>query len=190
MRKKVIHFFSLFVILVCCSCIPEGLRTFTVTIDETVTVPGTSPLVNTALQAADVIPQDLPGLLSQSLNQELNTQNVPADAIESLQITLITLSVTEPEENGNQVRDLSFFDSLNFSIADDNSSETIAESEADVFQDGVITYTFPQLNTELISFFQTNETLEMQTDVTVTDHPNFETEILFHFEITIIAKGL
>ena len=190
MRKNVIQFFSLFLVMALSSCIPEGLRTFTVTLDETVTVPGTNPLVNTALQAAEVVPQDLPGVLSKSLNQELDTQNIPVEAIESLQFSLITLTVTEPEENGNQVRDLSFFDSLTFSIADGETTDTIAQSEANAFDSGVVTYTFPQLETELISFFQSSEELEIQTDVTVNGHPNFETEILFHFEITIIAKGI
>jgi hypothetical protein len=170
-------------------CIPQDLRTFTIEIDETVTVPGTSPLANTALQVADVLPQDLPGLLSQSLNQELDTQNIPTDAIESLQFSVITLTVTDPEENGNQVRDLSFFDSLVFKIADNTDSATIAQSETDAFTEGVITYTFPNAATELLPFFAANDSLEIQTDVTVNDHPNFETDVLFHFEIAIIAKG-
>lgn len=170
-------------------CIPQDLRTFTIEIDEIVTVPGTSPLANTALQVADVLPQDLPGLLSESLTQELDTQNIPTDAIESLQFTVITLTVTQPEENGNQVRDLSFFDSLTFKISDESDTATIAQSETDAFIDGVITYTFPNAETELLPFFAANDSLEIQTDVTVNDHPNFETDVLFHFEIAIIAKG-
>ena len=170
-------------------CLPQDLRTFTIEIDETVTVPGTSPLANTALQVADVLHQDLPGLLSKSLNQELDTQNIPTDAIESLQFSVITLTVTEPEENGNQVRDLSFFDSLAFNIADDTDTATIAQSETGAFTEDVITYTFPKSETELLPFFAANDALEIQTDVTVNDHPNFETDVLFHFEIAIIAKG-
>ncbi|MBL92841.1 MAG: hypothetical protein CMH56_13635 [Myxococcales bacterium] len=171
------------------SCIPEGLRTFTFDIDETVTVPGRNPLVNTGLVPADVIPPDLAGILSEGVKNEMDTEQVPTNALESLQFTNITLTVQDPEENGTQVRDLSFLSSLVFKIGEGGDVTTIAESEANAFGEGSTTYTFPNQDVELLPFFEAHDTLEIITEAEVNDRPNFETKLDFHFEITAIAKG-
>jgi len=171
------------------ACIPQDLRSFSFEIEETVTVPGKNPLANTGLVPADVIPPDLNQVLSDGVSRELSTENVPTDALESLQFTKVMITIQDPEENGTQVRDLSFFSALAFKIGEAATLDIIAESEADAFAEGTTTYTFPQTSLELLPFFSASETLELVTVAEVGDPPNFETKVDFYFEITAVAKG-
>ena len=145
------------------ACIPEDLRTLTFQIEESVTVPGKNPLAATGLVIDDVIPADLAGTLSEGVQQELNTEDVLTDALERLFFSEITLTVLNLEENGNQVRDLSFLDSLS-SIGEGDDKTPVATSEADAFAAGTVSYTFPNDQVELLPFFAANDTLELSAD--------------------------
>ena len=123
------------------------------------------------------------------MQNEQNTEDVPSDALERLFFSEITLTVLNPEENGNQVRDLSFLDSLQFSIGEGDDKTPVATSEADAFAAGTVSYTFPDDQVELLPFFAANDTLELSADAELGDRPNFETTIKFFFEVKATVKG-
>lgn len=169
----------------------ESLRTVTVPAESEVEVPGAGILGNNPLAPDDVFPPGLSEALAESIAQSFDTAGYDKDAVDSLKLTKLKMTVTEPNEGNNQVRGLGFLESLTISIgAEGVDAVVVAESEAGAFdgQPGPIEYDMPLTDAELQPVFVAADQMEMSADLVPSDPPNFATTVLFETELTIIVN--
>jgi len=174
------------------ACIPEEVRTFTVeTESDPVTVPAMPIVGQNPLAPDQIFPADFGSLMGDSLNQEFSTEGVESAAVSSLKLTSMRVEVLDPTTpNGTVVRDLSFVDSLTFAIGGDGvAAEQVAYSADDAFGDEVIEYDFEMTGQELKPALDTGA-LVMEAELSTNDYPNFETDIVFHTELTVVVDPL
>ncbi|MCP4500940.1 MAG: hypothetical protein GY822_13355 [Deltaproteobacteria bacterium] len=170
-------------------CLPEEIRTFTVETDsDPVTVPAQPIVGQNPLAPEQVFPADFGSLLGDSLDQEFSTEGVQANAVESLKLTSMSVEVLEPTTpQGRIIRDLSFIESLTLSIGGDGvETKEVAFSEEGVFVSELIAYDFEMTGAELEEALAAG-TLVMSAELNTADYPNFETNLVFHTELTVVV---
>lgn len=171
----------------------QGLREVVVPADSEVTVPGTAfGAPQNPLAPADVVPADFGALLSDQVAQQISTEGVPKEAVESMTLTLFTLEVEDPVQGGQQVRDLGFLESVAFSLgAGDIEPKLVASSPEGAFDDDPIELALDLTGEELVDVLNAADEMEMVADVVIgPQRPDFDTTVLFHAEVTIVIDPL
>lgn len=170
--------------------IPEGARTLVIPADSEVTIPGSMIVGQNPLLPDEAFPADFGAILSQQIQQTFSTEGVQKDAVESLQLTMMTVEVEDPEEGGNTVRHLGFLESATFFLgAGEIEPVEVAFSAEGAFDDDPTSYEFELTEEELVSILNAGEEMEMTADVVPERRPNFETTLLFHVELTVIVDA-
>lgn len=168
--------------------IPEEARTLVVPAESEVTVPGQQIIGGNPLLPSEVLPADLGPALSTQLAQSFSTEGIDPAAVASAKLTKMRVIVTEPEENGMQVRDLGFLRSVSFSLGTASiEGREVAFSADGAFDEGPIEYDFERSDVELVDLIKTGEDLEMTGDIEVEGRPNFATTLRFEVEVTVVA---
>ena len=157
-------------------CIPADIRTVEIPVEsEPLAVPGDQPAGENPYAPDMVFPVDFGELLGAKLNEQISVEGVDKDAVESLKMTSLSVEVTNPEENGRIIRDLTFLESMAFGIraGADGDPIAVASSEAGVFdEDERIAYDFEMTNTELVGVLASDEGLEMYVDLETDERPS------------------
>lgn len=170
--------------------IPEGARTVVIPADSDVTVPGSFTVGQSPLAPEEVLPVDMGEILSQQIQQEFSTEDIQKDAVASMKVTLMTVSVRDPEENGQQVRDLGFLESMEFFLgAGDVGPVSVAFTAEGAFDSDPVSYEFELSDEELVDVLNAGETMEMTADIVPEGRPNFETTLDFHVETTVVVDA-
>lgn len=191
MQKLVRGSLTLFAVLVLgggCD-LADQARTIVVPADSEVTVPGSAGIGANPLAPEDVIPADFGALLSDQVAQQISTEGVPKEAVDSMKLTLFTLAVEDPVQGGQQVRDLGFLDSVSFSLgAGDVGPMLVAESADGAFDDKPIEVELALTDAELVEVLNAADQMEMTADVATNGRPDFDTTVLFHAEVTVLVN--
>lgn len=168
--------------------VPEEARTIVVPAESEVTVPGQQIIGTNPLLPDEVLPAGLGPTLSSELERSFSTEGVDPNAVASAKLTQMRVVVTEPEENGQRVRDLGFLRSLAFSLGTDGIPGRVVAFSADgAFDEDPIEYEFERSEAELVDLIQSGEDLTMTGDIEVEGRPNFATTLRFEVEITVVA---
>jgi hypothetical protein len=187
---------ALLSLLVLCGCdlnalIPEDARTFTVPATSSVTVPGTFSVGQSPLAPDEVIPADLGSILSSQLQQEFSTQDVQKEAVASMKLTGMKLTVEDAVENGTVVRHAGFLSSLEFSMTAGELDPVLVAFSGDGAFDGEPTeYDFELTDAELVDVLNGGDALIMSGDLETDGRPNFDTTLRFDVETTVIADAV
>lgn len=169
----------------------QGLRTLVVPADSEVTVPGSAGIGVNPLVPDDILPASFGELLSQEIAEQISTEGVPAEAVDSLTLTLFTLSVKDPVQGGRQVRDLGFLESLRFSLsAGEESAREVAFSAPGVFDNAPTEVALELTGAELADLLAQDDSMTLKADVAFDGRPDFDTTILFHAEMTVLVDPL
>ncbi len=170
----------------------ESIRTVKVPSSSTVQVPGQGVLAGNPLAKEQMFPSDaISEALAKSISQEFDTAGYEKDAVDSLKLTELTMTVTEPNEGNTQVRGLGFLEKLSINVSAEGVDPVlVAESGADDFDGdpGPVSYEMPLTDAELVEAFQAGDALLMDADIQPGDPPQFETEVKFDTELTIIVN--
>ncbi len=168
--------------------LPGDIREVVIPADSEVTVPGSAGIGANPLAPEQVIPADFGSLLSQQVQQQISTEGVPKEAVDSMTLTLFTLEVEDPVQGGQQVRDLGFLESVAFSLgAGDVEPKPVAESAEGAFDDDPTFVELELTGAELTDVLNAADPMEMTADVAMGPQgPDFETTVLFHAEVTIV----
>lgn len=170
----------------------ESIRTVKVPSSSTVKVPGQGVLAGNPLAEEQMFPSDaISDALASSISQEFDTAGYDKDAVDSLKLTELKITVVEPNEGNTQVRGLGFLEKLSITVAGDGVAPVlVAESEDNDFDGdpGPIVYEMPLTDAELVEAFQAGDALQMDADVVPGDPPQFETEVQFDTELTIVVN--
>jgi hypothetical protein len=163
--------------------------TIKVPAESEITVPGANILGGNPLVASDVFPSSaLSDALAQSIAQSFDTSGYDKDAVDSITLSAMSMTVTEPEENGRTVRGLGFIDKLTISAGADGVDPVVVAESADGAFDGnpgPATYDMPLTNAELNPVFQAGDSLDMTAELAPAEPPNFDTVVKFSTELTI-----
>ncbi len=184
----------LFVVVVAGSaCIPEGLRTIEIPTESEVEVPGTGVGLTNPLAPDDVFPSDaISEALAQSMSQSFATNEIDKDAVDSLKLTTLKATVTEPNEGNTQVRDLGFLKKATFFVGGPEGAdeEKVAESkDGDFDTDPAPTaYDFPLTGNELVRVFKDSDALTMRADIEPDERPQFATTVRFDVVLTVVVN--
>jgi hypothetical protein len=171
----------------------ESIRTIEIPADKEINVPGAGIGVTNPLAPDEVFPVDFGEVLSQELSQSFSTEGVDGDAVESMILTSMTATVQDPNEAGNQVRDLGFLTSMDFLIGDGVADPILVAESADGAFDtdpAPVEYEWELTGAELAPLVQTSPNLVMDTDVDIERRPNFATTIVFEAVVTVIVDPL
>jgi hypothetical protein len=172
--------------------IPEDARTFDIPADSSVTVPGSFTVGASPLAPEEVLPVDMGSILSQQIAQEFSTQDIQKEAVASMKVTLMTVTVRDAEENGTQVRDLGFLESMEFFLgAGELEPVSVASTAAGAF-DGdpaPTAYEFELSDAELVDVLNAGDSMEMTADIVPEGRPNFGTTLDFHVMTTVIVDA-
>ncbi len=156
--------------------------------DTTVMVPGRGINIGRPLDPTEVFPVDVIGpLLSEQISQSLDTSGYKKQAVTSMKLTLMKLTVKDPEDNGRAIRGLAFLSSLIMFVGEDDTKTKAAFSDDGVFDGnpGPATYTMQLTDAELNPALQAKDTLAVNADVTPGTQPNFDTEVKFDFVMSL-----
>ncbi|MDP2344630.1 MAG: hypothetical protein Q8O67_27015 [Deltaproteobacteria bacterium] len=165
-----------------------SLTTVVVPAESEIEVPGSVGLNGNPLAPDDVFPPGLSEALAQSIAQSFDTAGYDKDAVDSLKLTKMKMTVTEPNEGNNQVRGLGFLEKLTISLgAEGVDAVVVAESDAGAFDGdpGPVEYDMPLTDAELQPVFVAAEQMDMTADLVPSTPPNFATTVLFETELTI-----
>jgi hypothetical protein len=179
------------VAVACCASATacSELTTFTVPAESEIEVPGAPIVGNNPLVPDDVFPGALLSqALSDALQQSFDTQGYDKDAVDSLQLTKLSMTVKDAEENGRAVRGLGFLKSLAVSVGADGFDAVVAAQSEDGAFDGTpgpASYDVPCTKAELKDMFAGSEALDMTADVETGTPPNFNTTVVFTTELTV-----
>lgn len=168
----------------------DSARTVVVPAETEVTVPGRPVVGGNPLVPADVIPSDLGAVLSQQVTQQIATEGVPRDAVDSMKVTRFSLVVEDPVQGGQQVRDLGFLERVAFSLgAADLEPVLVAASPAGAFDDDPVELDLELTEAELVDVLKASDQLDMEADFEVDPRgPAFDTTVLFQTEVTILVN--
>lgn len=165
------------------------LTTIKVPAESSITVPGQDILGGNPLAADQVFPSAaLSEALAKALQQSFDTSGYDKDAIDSLTLTKLSMTVKDPQQGNRQIRGLGFIEKLTVSVSTDGVAPIIAAESADgVFagNPGPASYEMPLTGTELVSLFQAGDSLDMTADLEPGEPPNFATTVDFETELTI-----
>lgn len=173
-------------------CIPADIRTVEVPVEsEPLQVPGDQPAGENPYAPDMVFPVDFGELLGQKLNEQISVEGVDKDAVESLKMTALSVEVTNPEENGRIIRDLTFLESMAFAVKAGENGEPIpvASSAEGVFdEDERIAYDFEMTGAELVGVLASDEGLDMDVDLETDERPSSiqAPTIVFRAVMTVI----
>lgn len=165
-------------------CVPP----FDIPSSTQIEVPGEGILGGNPLLPDQVFPSDvIADALVDSINQSFDTSGYEKGSVKSLKLTKLSLTVTNPEEQGGrQLRDLSFLEKLTVSLgAPDGEPIKVAESDATGFVQGQLTYDMPLTDAELAEAFKSSDALDMTADVDPGDPPQFATEVRIDSVLTV-----
>ncbi|MFZ9887226.1 MAG: hypothetical protein ACO3JL_06970 [Myxococcota bacterium] len=169
----------------------QGLRTLVVPADSEVTVPGSAGIGVNPLLPDDVLPASFGELLSQQIAEQISTEGVPAEAVDSLTLSLFTLAVEDAVQGGRQVRDLGFLESLRLSLsAGEEVPREVAYSEESAFDGAPTEVTLALTGAELADLLAQDGSMTLTADVAFDGRPDFDTTILFHAEMTVLVNPL
>lgn len=167
----------------------ENATQFKVPAETVVDVPGRDIVGGNPLAADEVFP---PGALSEALasalQQSIDTSGYDKDAIGSLKLTAMSLTVKDPEENGRALRGLGFLRKLTLAASAEGVDDVVvAESAAGAFDGtpGPASYDMPLTDAELVPVFRAGDRLDIGADVELGERPNFATEVTFTTELTV-----
>lgn len=193
MQKLAVSTFSLLALVSLTSLatgcdLTQGLREVVVPADAEVTVPGSAGIGPNPLAPEEVIPADFGALLSDQVQQQISTEGVPKEAVESMKLTLFTLAVEDPVQGGQQVRDLGFLESVSFSLgAGEVAPKLVAFSAEGAFDESPTELELELTDEELVDVLNGADQMEMTADVVTDGRPDFDTTVLFHAEVTIVV---
>ena len=165
-------------------CVPP----FEIPSETQIEVPGEGILGGNPLLPEQVFPSDvIADALVDSINQSFDTSGYDKGSVKSLKLTKLSLTVTNPEEQGGrQLRDLSFLEKLTVSLGvPDGEPIKVAESDETGFVEGQIAYDMPLTDAELAEAFKASDALDMTADVDAGDPPQFATEVRIDTIITV-----
>jgi hypothetical protein len=167
----------------------EQLTTLVVPAESEIEVPGANLLGGNPLVPDQVFPAGLLSeALAQSISQSIDTAGANKDAVDSLKLTKLTLTVTEPDEGNRQVRGLGFIEQLTINVSAEGVEPVVAAaSEAGAFdgEPGPVDYDMPTSDAELVEIFKAGDALDMTADLEPSDPPTFATTVKFQTEVTI-----
>jgi hypothetical protein len=170
--------------------IPQDARTLVIPADSEVTVPGSTIVGQNPLLPSEVFPADFGAILSQEIQQTFSTESVQKEAVESLKLTSMTVTVKNPTQNGTTVRHLGFLESATFFLgAGAIEPRRVAYSADGAFDDMPTYYEFELTDEELVDLLNEGEAMDMTADVVPERRPNFETTLLFEVELTVIVDA-
>ncbi len=165
------------------------LTTVKIPAESEIEVPGQGILAGNPLVENQVFPSDaLSEALAQSIAQTFDTAGYNKDAVDSLKLTKLTMTVTEPNEGNNQVRGLGFINKLTISVSADGVDPiVVADSDDGAFDGspGPVGYDMPLTDAELVEAFKAGDQLDMSADLEPSDPPQFATTVLFETELTV-----
>lgn len=168
----------------------DELRTITIPSESSFEVPGA--VGGNPLLPDDVFPAGLLSeALAQSMEQSFNTQSVDKDAVDSLKLTKMTLTVVEPDQDGRPIRGLGFLESLTVSLgAAGVEGVVVAQSASGAFdgEPGPVFYDVPLTEAELAPALKASDSIDMTAEAVPSDPPNFATEVLFSTELTVVVN--
>ena len=162
--------------------------TFDIPSSTNIEVPGAGILGGNPLLPEQAFPAELiAGALADSINQSFDTSGYDKGAVKSLKLTQLSLTVTNPEEQGGrQLRDLSFLEELAVSLgAPDADPIKVAQSDETAFQEQQLNYEMPLTGAELAEAFKASNALEMTADVVPSDPPQFATQVRIDSVLTV-----
>ncbi len=193
LRKTMIVQKSWVVVVVVALAGCESLTTIKVPAESEIEVPGSAAILpGNPLVPEQVFPSDaISQALAQSIAQSFDTAGYDKDAVDSLKLTQLTMTVTEPNEGNNQVRGLGFLEKLTISLAAEGvDAVVVAESDEGVFDGdpGPTEYDMPLTENELKQVFVAGDQMDMSADLEPSDPPNFATTVLFETELTIVVN--
>ena len=169
-----------------------GINEVDIPSTTTVTVPDGGILGENPLLPDDVFPVDLIGdQLSQAIKNSFDTTGYDKNKVSSLKMTLLELTVLNPQENETQVRGLGFLDKLTvyLGVADSDPIKC-AESEDGAFDQparGPEKYSVPVTGSELADAFKQSDALDMTADVDVDQPPALETDVQIDVVMHVIV---
>lgn len=170
--------------------IPQDARTFEIPADSSVEVPGSFTVGQSPLAPEEVLPIDMGSILSQQLASEFSTQDIQKEAVGSMMVTAMTVTVRDAVENGTQVRDLGFLQSADFFLAaGDLEPVSVAFSADGAFDDNPAEYDFELTDAELVDVLNAGESMAMTADIVPDGRPNFGTTLDFHVVLTVIVDA-
>jgi hypothetical protein len=165
------------------------LTTVKVPSEQEVSVPGQGILAGNPLVDEQVFPSDvISEALAQSISQTFDTAGYDKDAVDSIKLTKLSMTVTNPEEGGRQVRGLGFIEKLTINVSADGVDPiVVAESAEDALDGspGPVSYDMPLTEAELVEAFKAGDQMTMDADLEPGPPPQFETDVLFETELTI-----
>jgi hypothetical protein len=178
--------------VLCVLCVAGGcqqLTTVVVPATSEIEVPGANILGGNPLVPDDVFPAGvLSEALAQSISQSIDTAGANKDAVDSLKLTTLTLTVTNPNEGERQLRGLGFIEKLTIFVSAEGASPVVAaESAAGAFDGtpGPTGYDMPTTEVELVDIFRAGDSLEMSAELEPSEPPNFATRVRFDTEVTL-----
>lgn len=172
-------------------CNFDELRTLDIDAESRITVPGSPLGPANPLLPEQIFPADFGELMAQEISRTFSTEGVDKDAVDSLKLSSMRVEVVDAVENGRTVRDLSFLESLQFSLAaGDVGPEVVAFSGDNVFVEGLTAYDFELTNTELANMLKADAEMGMDAEVTPSGSPNFDTELIFSVTLTVLINPL
>lgn len=171
----------------------DSLRTVVVPAEKEIEVPRSAAILpGNALVPDDVFPADqISALLAEAITQSFDTSGYDKDAVDSLILTKMKMTVTEPNEGGRQVRGLGFLQKLTIAVGADGVEFIVAADSADAAFDGEpgpVDYDMPLTDAELKPAFVAADQMDMKADLVPSDPPNFATTVLFETELTILVN--
>jgi hypothetical protein len=167
----------------------SDLTTVVVPAESEIEVPGAGILAGNPLVANDVFPAGaLSDALAQSIAQTFDTAGYNKDAVDSLTLTKLTMTVIDPNEGDRQLRGLGFVEALTIAVSAEGVDAVIAaQSDAGAFDGapGPASYDMPVTNNELVGVFKAADQMNMDADLEPSEPPQFTTTVKFETELTI-----
>jgi hypothetical protein len=172
-----------------CAC---GEVSLDIPSETTVTVPGTGIDVGqNPLVPDDVFPSDLIGeLLASELSKSLDTSGYKKEAVKSLKLTRMTLTVTD--DGGGPPEGLECFQSLVMFVgASPDDDVKVASSEDGAFDGdpGPSEYDMKLTGEEINPFLQKSDALAVTADVEPGDRPLADIDVRFDFVLTALVDA-
>jgi hypothetical protein len=167
----------------------EQVTTVVVPAESEIEVPGANILGGNPLVPDDVFPAGvLSEALAQSISQSIDTAGADKDAVDSLVLTKLTLTVLEPNEGNRQVRGLGFIEALSILVSAEGVSPVVAAESAPGAFDGSpgpVSYEMPTTDAELVEIFRAGDAIDMSAELEPSEPPNFGTRVKFETEVTL-----
>lgn len=172
-------------------CDLDEVRTFVIPAESEVTVPGRAGISN-PLAPADVLPLDFGALLTQKVAQQISTEGVPKEAVDSMKVTRFAMVVKDPIQGGQKVRHIGFFERVAFSLGAGNvAPRLVASSPEGAFDDDPVELELELTEVELVEVLNAADEMELSADVEIDPlGPAFETTVRFLADVTVLVDPI